>query len=68
MPDSEAWRTIACVPRRSGAYSSLIDMTISAWPSEVRSIDFTLPTCWPETCTRLPLTSCEAFWNLALTV
>jgi hypothetical protein len=68
MPESEAWRTIARVPRRSGAWSSEIDIVISAWPSAVRSMFSTLPICWPLTCTRLPLTSCEAFWNWALTV
>ena len=34
----------------------------------VSSISSTLPTGWPATCTRLPLTSWEAFWKRALTV
>ncbi len=67
MPDSEAWRTIARVPRRSGEWSESIDSVISACPSAVRSIFLTVPTFWPPTCTRLPFTSWEAFWNRALT-
>ena len=39
----------------------------SAWPSGVRRMSSTLPAGMPETCTRLPLTSCEAFWKRALT-
>ena len=38
MPDSEAWRTIARVPRRSGAWSESIDSVISACPS-AREVD-----------------------------
>ncbi len=68
MPDSDAWRTIARVPRRSGAWASSIDIVTSAWPSGVRSMFSTLPTDWPLTCTRLPFTSWDAFWNRALTV
>jgi hypothetical protein len=67
-PDSDAWRTVASVPRRSGAYSLSIFSVSSAWPSGVRWMSSTLPAGMPETCTRLPLTICDAFSNRASTV
>ena len=43
MPDWENWRISARVPRRSGAWSSSIDIVISAWPSSVILMPFTEP-------------------------
>ena len=68
MPLSDDCRTTASVPRRSGEYlSSEIVSVTSAWPSSVRSMSVTVPIARPDTCTRLPLTSCAAFWKCALT-
>jgi hypothetical protein len=68
IPESDAWRTVALVPRLSGAYFSSTLIVTTARPSGVMSIFSTEPAGVPPTCTRLPLTSCAAFWKWTLTV
>ena len=68
MPDWEAWRISACVPRRSGAWSPSIDIVTTASPLGVMSMSLTEPTGVPPSSTWLPFTSWLAFMKWALTV
>jgi hypothetical protein len=65
-PESEAWRTIAFVPSRSGPYLCCRENAITAWPLSVRVMLEMEPTGVPPISIWSPLTSWEALMKRAL--